>query len=290
MTARSRQALAGYLAGELPANVALMRLLVEAGAAGEAEALIESAIAATPEPGERGRLGELLGLARHHPDAWATVRGVMAEADHEAAEPGSWASVFDRLAAASPEAGVALYGLGSPELLANATDEVVSWLREQGLTGAGRTLLEIGCGYGRLSLALAGDFAALTGLDISAGMIAEARRRAEADPHLRFAVTDGRDLAGIASASVDLVLAADVFPYLVAAAGDLAARHVDEAGRVLRPGGALAILNWSYRGDETRDGAEVRAAFRDAGLAIACEGPRPFGLWDARAWTGRKPG
>ena len=36
-----------------------------------------------------------------------------------------------------------------------------------------------------------------------------------------------------------------------------AARHVADAARILRPGGALAILNLSYRNDEALDLADA---------------------------------
>ncbi|WP_084112979.1 methyltransferase domain-containing protein [Belnapia moabensis] len=75
-------------------------------------------------------------------------------------------------------------------------------------------------------------------------MIAAARQRCGGYDNLRFAVSSGHDLAGVADVSCDLVLAVNVFPYLVAGGMALAARHVAEAGRVLRSGGSLVILNF----------------------------------------------
>lgn len=287
MASPAEAVLARYLAGDLPANVALMQLLVEARSSREAAALVEARRSLAAEP-DRIRLAALLGLMRAHPEAWRTVRSVMAEADHAAVAPADWSEVFDRLARASPEAGVALYALGDPDLLGAATAEVAARLREWGLTGPGRRLLELGCGYGRLSLALADDFAEILGLDVSGEMIAEARRRAAGRPHLRFARTAGGDLAGVASGSVDTLLAADVFPYLVSAGS--APRHVAEAARVLSPGGALVILNYSYRGDDARDRAEAASAFAASGLTLERDGTRDCALWDARTFLGRKSG
>lgn len=282
-----------HLDGSVPANVALMQLLVEAGSPAAVERAIEERARIADRPGQ-DRLAALLALSRAHPEAWATIRGVMAEAEHDVAAgpdgPAHWAAVFDRLARTAPEASVALYALGSPELLRAATAEVVGRLRLWGLLGRGRTLLEIGCGIGRLTLALAPEMAEAVGLDVSGEMIAEARRRAASCPNARFARTGGRDLAGIASSSVDLVLGADTFPYLVASGPDCAGRHVEEAARVLRPGGALVILNYSYRGDAAQDRADVLAAFGRNGLALERDGTRDFALWDATAFLGRKAG
>lgn len=276
-----------FLAGALPANVALMELLIEASCAGHAEAAIEDRLAEANDAGHRERLQSLLELSRRHPDAWVTVEGVMREADHERA-PADWGQVFDRLVRVSPEGSVALYALGSPELLRDVTQDVVARLREWGLLGRDRRLLEIGCGIGRLTLALAPEMAEALGLDVSAEMVAEARRRGAGCPNASFAHTEGRDLAGVAPESVDLVLAADVFPYLVASDPALAFRHIEESARVLRPGGALLILNYSYRGDDGRDRADIRAAFARVGFRLERDGTRDFALWDGSAYLGRK--
>src|SRR5688572_27932093 len=64
-----------------------------------------------------------------------------------------WAAAFDRAACASPEGSVALYALGNPELLKAATEEVVVWLRDWGLIGRERHVLDLGCGIGRFGAA-----------------------------------------------------------------------------------------------------------------------------------------
>ena len=180
---------------------------------------------------------------------------------------------------------MALYALGDPALLAAATAEVVAVLDRWGLLGRDRDALDLGCGMGRFAEALAPHLRSVLGLDLSAGMIDEARRRSR-HANVRFAVGTGRDLAGVADASVDLVLAADVFPYLVAAG--LAEAHVAEMARVLRPGGAAALLNYSYRGDPERDRADLAVAAAGRGLVLERAGERPFRLWDATAFLLRR--
>ncbi len=267
-----------------PPNVVLMQLLVAAETPDAASAAIRRR--AERDPAAAG----LARLLAAHPGAFAAIRAVMAEADHGRdgeAGPAHWAAIFDRLADLAPEAGVALYALGSPDLLAAATAEVVACLEGWDLLGPERRLVEIGCGIGRLTVALAPRMADALGLDVSAGMIAAARRRGEGIASLRFAQGSGRGLDGVADDSVDLVLAADVFPYLVEAG--LAERHVAEAARALRPGGALAVFNWSYRGDPALDAREAQAAFATAGLVADRLGTRDLALWDAAAFVARRP-
>jgi ubiquinone/menaquinone biosynthesis C-methylase UbiE len=120
-------------------------------------------------------------------------------------------------------------------------------------------------------------------------MIAEARRRCAHLTNVRLAVSSGRDLAPIEDHSIDLILAADVFPYLVQVDLDLAAKHLHEAARVLRCGGAMLILNFSYRGDAARDAQDLRAMLAQTSLREAELAARPLAHWDATAFLLRKP-
>jgi SAM-dependent methyltransferase len=124
----------------------------------------------------------------------------------------------------------------------------------------------------------------VAGLDIAPAMIAAAETRSAGSGNLRFLLGSGRDLAPFADRSLDLVLAVDSFPYLVQSGGALAERHVAEAARTLRPGGSLMILNYSYRGDDGRDRAEIRRLADAHGFTVARAGERPFTLWDGLAF------
>lgn len=287
-----------YLRGELPANVALMRLMMEAATLEEAERALASAAAAPGLSADAGaRLSALARLSRRHPQAWATVRRVLAEVAHDlpaAADAreslARIAAAFDGAARASPDGSAALYALGDPDLLARATAEIVADLGAAGLLGSSRIALDLGCGSGRVTAALAPGIGAVLGIDVSGEMLRAARRRCGRAANVLLARTSGRDLACLPDRAFDLVLAVDCFPYLVQAGGGLAAKHVAEGARVLASGGDLVILNYSYRGDPEADRAEVAALAAEHAFALLRAGERPFSLWDGAAFQLRKVG
>jgi len=279
--------------GELAPNVALMRLLIEAGQVGEVELAL---IAASRSAGVGGSasLDAARTLWRRSPGAWQTVKSILGEADHTARETGSdaparWAAVFDRLADICPDAGVALYTLGSPELLDAATTSLVDRLREWGLLGRDRTVLDLGCGAGRVTAVLAPEVGAVAGVDVSGGMLAAARRRCAGLGNVLLAQTSGRDLTALASDAFDLVLAVDTFPYLVLAGEDVAEAHVREAHRVLKPGGSLVLFNYSYGGDRTADTETFEQQAGRAGFEPVRLGTSDLAYWDGVTFHVRRP-
>ncbi|TMJ58644.1 MAG: class I SAM-dependent methyltransferase, partial [Alphaproteobacteria bacterium] len=168
----------------------------------------------------------------------------------------------------------------SPATLDRATAELVSRLDEWGLLGPDIIALDIGCGIGRLETALASRLRAITGVDLSPGMIEEARRRCAGLVNVDVAVCDGTGLAAFAGRDYDLILAVDAFPYLVAADPALAGRHVADAAQLLPAGGALVILNYSYRGDLDADRNAVADLASRYGFTVLRNGTRDFTLWD----------
>ena len=190
------------------------------------------------------------------------------------------AAFFDGAVAYSPEASVALHSLGDPAILAAATAEIVDWLP---WPATPPDVLDLGCGIGRLTAALAPRCRSVVGVDVSAGMVAEARRR---HPALRFEQTDGQGL-NMPAQSLDLLLAVDSFPYIVQNGPATVAATVGGAARALRPGGALVVLNLSYRDDDAADRADA-AGWCAYGFAPEVAGVRPFRLWDGAAYVLRR--
>ena len=289
MSAAAEDALRLCLAGRISPEVALARLVL-AGLTPEA---IEARLATLPSGGSRAealaRLHRLCGGGLVDLRAMLSASGL----DHEAscgtpeAVVARLAAAFDRAVAVAPEASVAAYSLNDPAVLAAATAEIVEWLAREGLIGPDRDVLDLGCGIGRVSAAIARRCRSVLGLDVSPKMVAEARRRHGAVPGLGFDTTPGTGLAALAAASFDLVLAVDSFPYVLQAGRAVADRHLADAARVLRPRGALAILNLSYRGDlaDRADAARWAAA---GGWTLAVNGAAPFVLWDGTAFLLRR--
>ena len=151
-------------------------------------------------------------------------------------------------------------------------------------------MLDIGCGIGRFECALAPDVASITGIDVSPGMIGEARARCRGLDNVALARVDGSDLAMFAGRRFGLVLAVDALPYLVAAGPGIAARHVADAAGLLDRGGALAIFNYSYRGDLDADRADLAHLAAANGLAIERSGTSDFTLWDGVTFLLRRMG
>jgi SAM-dependent methyltransferase len=149
-------------------------------------------------------------------------------------------------------------------------------------------LLDLGCGNGRFLSALAPRVRFALGIDVSPGMLAAARRRCALMDNAACVRTSGRDLSAVADGSIDLLCAIDAFPYLVQCGGDVAARHIHEAARVLRPGGSLLIINYSYRGSVEADRNDVARLAGEVGLRIERNATRDFTLWDGVTFLLRK--
>ena len=98
-----------------------------------------------------------------------------------------------------------------------------------------RCCLEIGCGAGRLTRALATSFDEVFAVDVSEEMVARAR---ESVPDVTFLVSDGLTLP-LADRSVSAVFSAFVFQHFDSLHEAELVWH--EVGRVLEPGGTFMI-------------------------------------------------
>lgn len=154
----------------------------------------------------------------------------------------------------------------------------------------GTRVLDVGCGVGRWSALLATRGAVVTGMDLSPTMIAEAKRRADANgltPRCRFLVQDLAELD--AGEQFDLVLGVTVLQHILDPTALAAAvRRMTEH---LAPGGRMVLLEAApARIAKHCDTTVFRARQRDvylelfaqAGLelrAITGVDPAPFKTW-----------
>jgi ubiquinone/menaquinone biosynthesis C-methylase UbiE len=279
--------------GVTPANVALAQLFMAAPSAQDAKRTLDQAVdrcSAEKDGDDVGRLNRMRELWDQTPDAFATVKAVMRTHDQLADPPPSpevWATVFDSAAETSPEAGVALYSLGRADLLRAATEEIIQCMRSWNLLTPTSSILDIGCGTGRIVEAISPHVGIAIGVDISTRMLQSARDRCSA-VNARFLRTSGRDLSAFPDECFDLVCAVDVFPYFVMSG--LARHHLGEAARVLRQGGHLLILNYSYGDSPAASASALQQLAHEIGLSIRHSTAQEFSLWDGTCFLLQKSG
>jgi ubiquinone/menaquinone biosynthesis C-methylase UbiE len=107
---------------------------------------------------------------------------------------------------------------------------------------AGARVLDVGCGTGVLSRALAGRASggSVLGIDAAPALLARARELSRDAPGLRFVEGDARALP-LEDASADAVFLDSTLSHVPGPE-----RAVAEAFRVLRPGGVLAVFDGDY--------------------------------------------
>lgn len=117
-------------------------------------------------------------------------------------------------------------------------------LEKLGLSPEVRNLVDFGCGYGTFALAAARVISGVVhAIDIEPGMVATTRSRAETEglrnikAVLRDFVGEG---TGLPDQSVDYAM---LFNILHAEGPGLL---LNEAFRILRPGGLLAVIHWNF--------------------------------------------
>jgi SAM-dependent methyltransferase len=156
-----------------------------------------------------------------------------------------------------------------------------------------RRALEIGCGPGRIMRPLSAHFGEIHGVDISEEMIQRARANLKGIPHAHAHVTARSDLAAFADDSFDFVYSYAVFQHIPSV--EVVFDYLDEARRVLKPGGILRCqisgLPESARRFDTWLGVRIPSTAvagwtRSRGLELAAiEGVDTQYMW----LTARKP-
>ena len=112
---------------------------------------------------------------------------------------------------------------------------VLPTLNRVGFSPAGKAMLELGCGAGRMTHAFAARFGRVFALDVSAEMLDRAQRMLEGAGNVQLIHANGLDLAEVASESVDFA-----FSYLVLQHmpdQKTVSRNVRELLRVLKESG-----------------------------------------------------
>jgi SAM-dependent methyltransferase len=109
---------------------------------------------------------------------------------------------------------------------------------------SGRRIADVGTGIGHYPMLLARRTGRTYGIESEPALLAEARRRASAShqPNIRIVEGDLRRLP-LRDAAVDIVLTNLIEP------DDRASPAIDEALRVLRPGGRLVAIGYYGRDD-----------------------------------------
>jgi SAM-dependent methyltransferase len=100
-------------------------------------------------------------------------------------------------------------------------------------------VVDVGCGLGRLSRALAQHAASVRAIDVSAEMLSRARELNAHLDNVSWVHGDGVTLQGIDDASADAVVSHVVFQHIPDPQVTLG--YVRDMGRVLRPGGWAAF-------------------------------------------------
>jgi SAM-dependent methyltransferase len=101
------------------------------------------------------------------------------------------------------------------------------------------TVVDIGCGVGRLTRPLAARAGRVLAVDVSEEMLTRARELNPQLENVQWVLGDGRSLTGIPDAAADGCVSIVVFQHIPEAAITLG--YVREIGRVLKPGGWATI-------------------------------------------------
>jgi SAM-dependent methyltransferase len=132
---------------------------------------------------------------------------------------------------------------------------------------SGSAALDLGCGVGRFSRALAARFGQVLGVDVSAGMIRKARElhpRANY-PNLEFEAGDGVRLP-VPDGSQDFVFSYEVFQHMPSE--DVIRSNLREIARALRSDG-LGLVHIKTESDGGRLRAAVARAVPDGAIRAA---------------------
>ena len=105
----------------------------------------------------------------------------------------------------------------------------------QDLQPSGMRVLEIGCGVGRITRALAQTFGEIYAVDVSGEMIEQARTALAAFPNAHLYRNNGTDLSVVPDIPFDFAFSVIVFQHIPSQS--IVENYIREVHRLLRPGG-----------------------------------------------------
>jgi ubiquinone/menaquinone biosynthesis C-methylase UbiE len=157
-----------------------------------------------------------------------------------------YAEVWDALAETRELASLAACGVRAETELRSSVQNCLRNLLELTRISRSDEVLEIGCGVGRVGSELATRCKRWTGCDVSTKMLSYAQERLKVIRNIRLVPLCGRGLSEFKAGTFDVVFATNMLGHL----DEIDRwRYVEEAFRVLRPGGRLSIDNIDLESD-----------------------------------------
>ena len=138
-------------------------------------------------------------------------------------------------------------GITEEEFRKSGIEAYKKYIQDDELLRSKDSILDLGCGSGRLTEFMAKDFKKVYGSDISPTMISEARTRLVNVPNVEFLETDG-DTIPLSDATCNIVFAYLVFQHIKTR--EMVEKNFKEIFRILKPGGIFKVL---MRSDKQKD-------------------------------------
>ena len=143
-------------------------------------------------------------------------------------------------------------------------------------------VLEIGCGVGRVTRALAEVFGAVVGVDVSPVMVAKAKTYLSSCDNVSFFVNNGKDLRMLGDGRFDFALSHLTFQHVPSKA--IIESYIAETSRLLRPGALFKFDVQGYGALESGDRTWISRA--RTLVARTRQLLRPLALFKFYLWYG----